>query len=240
MSSGAEDRPTKTLWDWLQLLGIPVALATLAFLLNDAQSSREQRREAKRETQQRKIEDRRAAQQRRTAADVERESTLRTYLAQMSDLMLDRRLLRSKVGADVRNVARTATLTAVRRLDGPRRGLVVEFLAEARLLYPDNSGNAPLRLSSADLNHAHLAGALLSGADLASVDLSGADLRKTALSDADLTITNLRGANLSEAFLADVQLAGANLRGANLTAARFDRYVIGYGSPRPIVQVKRT
>jgi hypothetical protein len=83
-SPGAEDRPAKTLWDWLQLLVIPVALAALAFLLNDAQSSREQRRE-----------DQRAAQQQRVAADAESENTLRTYLAQMSDLMLDRRLLRS-------------------------------------------------------------------------------------------------------------------------------------------------
>ena len=44
-SSRADARPAKTLWDWLQLLGIPVALAALAFLLNDAQSNRDQRRE---------------------------------------------------------------------------------------------------------------------------------------------------------------------------------------------------
>jgi hypothetical protein len=121
--NSAVEQRAKTLWDWLQLLGIPVVLATLAFLLNEAQSSRDQRRE-----------DRRTAQQRTTATDTERENTLRTYLAQMSDLMLDRRLLRSKPGADVRKVARTATLTAVRRLDGSPRGVVVQFLAEARLL----------------------------------------------------------------------------------------------------------
>ncbi|MEA2188308.1 MAG: hypothetical protein QOK16_3319 [Solirubrobacteraceae bacterium] len=112
-SSGAEARPAKTLWDWLQLLGIPVVLAALAFSLNEAQSGRDQRRE-----------DQRAARQRTTAADAERENTLRTYLAQMADLMLNSRLLRSEPGGDVGIVARTATLTAVRRLDGPRKGLV--------------------------------------------------------------------------------------------------------------------
>lgn len=110
----------KTLWDWLQLCGIPVSLALLAFFLTNAQSLREERH----------------------AADAEQENTLRTYFAQMSDLMLDRRLLRSKPGADVRRVARTATLTAVRRLDGPRRGLVVRFLAEARLLRRGKDGSS--------------------------------------------------------------------------------------------------
>jgi fructose-1,6-bisphosphatase/inositol monophosphatase family enzyme len=98
------------MWDWLQLLGIPVALAALAFLLNDAQTRRDQQRE-----------DHRSAQQRTTAADAERENTLRAYLAQMSELMLHDDLLQSEPEAAVRNVARTATLTAVRRLDRPRR-----------------------------------------------------------------------------------------------------------------------
>lgn len=43
--TGGEPRPAKTLWDGLALLGIPVALAVLAFLLNDAQTSRDQARE---------------------------------------------------------------------------------------------------------------------------------------------------------------------------------------------------
>jgi hypothetical protein len=67
----AEDRPAKTLWDWLQLLGIPLALASLAFLLNAAQSGREQQREDQRATRQRIVEDRRAAQQDVRVADAE-------------------------------------------------------------------------------------------------------------------------------------------------------------------------
>jgi hypothetical protein len=188
-SSTREERPAKTLWDWLQLLGIPVALATLAFLLNEAQSSRDQRREDQRATRQRKTEDRRATQQRKTAADAERENTLRTYLAQMSDLMLDRRLLRSKPEADVRKVARTATLTAVRRLDGPRRGLVVQFLAEARLLRPDKHSGAIVFVASADFAYAALSRARLSYADL-----RGANLNWASLQWANLQWANLRGA----------------------------------------------
>src|SRR5207249_3674034 len=78
-------QPGKTLWDWLQLLLIPVALAALAFLLDNSQSNREQKRE-----------DQRAERQRTIAADAAREDVLRTYLSQMSDLMLDRKLLRAR------------------------------------------------------------------------------------------------------------------------------------------------
>jgi hypothetical protein len=201
----AEVQPAKTLWDWLQLLVIPLALAALAFLLNSAQSSREQRRE-----------DERTARQRAIAADAAREEVLRGYLAQMSGLMLDRRLLRSQPGADVRAVARTITLTTVRRLDGERRGSVVQFLSEARLLHPRdprvalhaaNLRSADLRgaflpsagLNGADLRRADLRAAVLWGADLGRADLRGADLRRTRLRAAGLRLPGLRDANLSEA-----------------------------------------
>jgi uncharacterized protein YjbI with pentapeptide repeats len=230
---GAVERRAKTLWDWLQLLGIPVALATLAFLLNRAQSSRDERRE-----------DQRAAQQRRIVADTERENTLRTYLAQMSELMLDRGLLHSTFGDTVREVARTATLTAVRRLDGPRRGLAVRFLAEARLLRVSGRGDPVVFVASADLSHAnlrmvelfradfarvnltgtdftgsYLRQAVLVGANLTGADLTGSDLRQAVLFGADLHGANLHRANLRGANLHRADLRGANLRGADLTGA---------------------
>jgi hypothetical protein len=156
-------QPAKTLWDWLQLLVIPLALAGLAFLLNQSQTDREQRRE-----------DQRAARQREIAADATREEALRAYLRQMSDLMLDRELLRSRPLDDVRAVARTVTLTTVRRLDGERRGVVVRFLAEARLIA---RGQTKVDIQSANLRFAYLPNAQLEGVNLVLADLPGADLR---------------------------------------------------------------
>ena len=51
----------------------------------------------------------------------------------------------------------------------------------------------------ADLRHANLSGACLSGADLSSANLSGADLSGANLSGADLGCADLRHANLSGA-----------------------------------------
>jgi hypothetical protein len=97
----AADQSTKTLWEWLQLLIIPLALAAVGFALNAAQGDREQRRE-----------DERGERERAVAAERVREDTLRAYLDDVSDLLLQRQLLRSKRGSEVQALARTLTLTA--------------------------------------------------------------------------------------------------------------------------------
>jgi uncharacterized protein YjbI with pentapeptide repeats len=179
-------RPAKTLWDWLQLLLIPLALAAAAFVLNQLQSDREQRRE-----------DRRAIAESSRANKRTRDEVLRAYVQQMSQLMLDRKLLRSSNGSAVRIAARTVTLTAVRQLDGQRKGLVVQFLSEAGLLNVHDP----------------------------KVDLSNADLRDVALEDAELSgvslsRSNLAGANFKGAFLLGSRFIKANLRGADFAGAR--------------------
>jgi hypothetical protein len=194
------------MWDWLQLLVVPVALASLAFLLNDAQSRRDHR-----------LEDERAARQRAIAADSERENTLRAYLEEMSDLIRNGKLLRSPQ-ADAPKLARIATLTTVRRLDSTRRGIVVRFLAEAKLLRRRKNG-ARVHVASADLRHANLRGADLTFVDLRGADLRHVDLRGAQLFGADLRRANLSGANLQGAEMTYAVLGGALLREADLRRA---------------------
>jgi uncharacterized protein YjbI with pentapeptide repeats len=199
----------KTLWDWLQLLGIPVVLAALAFALSNAQTQRD----------------------RVAAIDAEREATLRGYLTQMSELMLTDKLTQSGARSAVRNVARTATLTAVRRLDGARRGLIVRFLFEAGLLGVlgrDGQHHTPARVdvASAELRASSLAGAELIGIDLSRTDLREANLGDAFVRDADLSHVNLRGSDLRgsdlrRSDLSDAELHGADLRGANLSDTNF-------------------
>lgn len=135
----------------------------------------------------------------------------------MSNLVLDRELLRSQRRPEVRNIARTATLTAVRRLDGSRRGLVVRFLAEAKLLHRiPSAARSPVHVASADLADADLRNANLIRDDLSGVSLRGANLSGAVLSGAYLV-----EANLTNADLRGTELRGANLVGANITGADF-------------------
>lgn len=195
---------TKTLWDWLQLLVIPVALAVGAFALNQLQSSREHRR---------------------TIAS-SREAVLRTYLQQISNLMLDRNLLRSQQRSEVRIVGRTLTLTALRQLDGERKGLIVRFLAEARLV----TGTDPkISLRGADLHNVVLENAVLPRIRLDFSKLSHANFRRAHLAKASFAAADLRHADFIEAdgtsayFILDPSPPHVIFHGANLTDARFHR-----------------
>jgi len=178
-----EVQPAKTLWDWLQLLIVPAILIGITFAWSATQTRTDDKRE-----------DRRS-----------QDATLQAYLNQMSALMLDKKLLSSKEGDAVRAVARTVTLTALRRLNGERKGEALLFLTEARLL----DGDGAVNLNGADLVHANLNDAYLEGVDLEGTDLTGADFRDA----------NLKDANLRNAYLGAANLAGANLEGANLEFA---------------------
>lgn len=223
----------KTLWDWLELLIVPLFVAATVsggvFWLNAKQSSRD----------------------RSIAADQAREETLRTYFQQMSDL------LTAAKSSRVSTLETTVTLTALRRLDGRRKALVVQFLAEAhlitvrtgwarctyfeRLVHKKNLCTDPNRLyplggtPRLDLGSADLEGADFHGLGLPSsvsfpsgrppvteaVSLEGADLRNAVFRRADLTATSLQDADLRGADFSEATLSGVSLESTCLSGAHF-------------------
>jgi hypothetical protein len=185
--SGAR-HPYKTLWDWMQLLIIPLGLAVVAFGLNLAQSSRDARRE-----------ERAAVRERSLAADGAREEVLRAYVQQISDLMLARALARSPRDSEAHAVARTLTLTALRRLDGARKGAVVQFLSEADLIEPDKPD---VDLTNGNLRNVVLRGAYIDSAELEATDMRGADLRGALIGKVNFALADLRKADFRGATAA--------------------------------------
>lgn len=169
-----DHKRSKTLWDWLRLLIIPVMLGVGALWFNSNQDTISHQ----------------------IAADQQQAVTLQTYLDRMSDLLLMRKLHESKPGDEVREVARVETLAALQQLDPERRGVLVRFLYEADLINI-NTGHTVVSLSGAHLSDAKLNGAHLSGAHLDSAVLNGADL-----SGADLNSAVLRGAKVTREQLA--------------------------------------
>ena len=211
----SKSRSAKTLWEWMQLFLIPLALAIAGFLLNRAQQLREQ-----------SIAKANRAQDQKIADDRQQEAVLEAYLRQMATLLLDKKL-REPEQEGARQVARAQTRTALRRLDGTRRRAVVEFLYEAQLIgysAPDERGSitthpSRIALGKADLHEANLVEAFLLGANLGGADLRGADLRGAYLALAKLGWANLTRADLTGADLRGADLTGADLRGAFLLGA---------------------
>ena len=237
----------KTLWDWLQLLIVPLVLAVIALLFNRATTRTEQKIAADRYEQDkeiasrhyhqdRQIAERRYQNDRSIALDKQREDLLQTYLDRMSELLLKEKLRSSAPDAEVRNVARVRTITVLFQLDARRIGYVFAFLRETGLMSEEpNSGIISLsgaNLSMVDLSQTNLYSVNLSGANLRGANLSnarllgraeltGANLDKANLSNANLFFANLSGASLLEA-----NLSGVNLSNANLVRARFSGAIL--------------
>jgi hypothetical protein len=190
--------PKRTLWDWLSLLIVPIVLALGGYLFTRSEN---------RSTQ--------AAAERRAQDDA-----LEAYLDDMTNLMIDHHLRSPPKGEDpkgVHAVARARTLTLLRRLDGERKGHVVQFLYESGLI--TQKVRTVVDLAGANLAGANLAGTNLAGANLREADLSFAKLNNANLRDAKLSNAELSNADLSNADLSFAELWGANLSFANLSKA---------------------
>lgn len=154
-------------WDWIEVVGVPLAAVVVGgwfavFAQRAGQYAREQ-----------------------GALDAERarETTLREYLDRMSDLVLSHKLQECGENSPARALAQARTLGALRSLNGPRKGILVRFLHESKLI----ERNCPvIRLEGADLTNSDL-----SFSDLHGCDLGGANLRDADFLNADLGCANL-------------------------------------------------
>jgi len=193
--------PGKTLWDWLQLLIIPVILVIAGFWLNQIQKGREQR-----------ITQQQADLEHKLTRDNQQETSLQAYIDKMSELLLKENLRESKPEDEVRKIARVRTLSVLSRLDPIRKRNVLQFLYESDLIKVNKS---IIDLSGADLSGADLNGATLLGANLRNVNLYGANLRSAKLYDAALDGADLRFVDLTNAIIAEGQWKEAkSLEGA--------------------------
>ncbi len=230
----------KTLWDWLDLLIVPVFLGGGAWWINQVSRENERFRAEFDRVDERERAEREAALEREIASDRAQDKAVQDFLDRMSDLLLKEGLRDSAPDDEVRTVARARTLTVLRTLDGERKGSVIRFLCEANLVQKHpQSGRGPVislkdadlvgaELQMADLQEADLSGAKLDHAALLGANLQGANLEFADLKRANLQIAELQGANLDVADLnwADLSMAnlqGVSLRQANLSSAKLRR-----------------
>jgi uncharacterized protein YjbI with pentapeptide repeats len=204
----------RTLFEWMDILIVPIAVGVGVYLLEQLQRMREQNEQLRREEER------------------ERAAALSEYLDQMSEALTEHRLSSAKPGDEVAMAARERTRSILGILDSVRKGQVVSFLSEAQLI---NNESPVVDLAEADLNTAflrnqrireiNLSKASLFHANLIAADLDGSNLSEAYLSEASLSGADLQGANLSEAsllmaVLADARNLGeANLKGANIQGA---------------------
>jgi hypothetical protein len=147
-------RREKTLWDWLQLLVVPAAVAGVGLWFTWAQSNREQRLENERQQREQAVEDQRT-----------QDDALQAYLEYMGELVVDKNLRSASSDASAAVIARARTLTVLNRLHNShtsverghnkdrRKRSVLQFLYESQLI---NKGLPVIDLSHANLSNADL------------------------------------------------------------------------------------
>lgn len=151
-----ETSPAKTLWDWLDLLVVPVVLAAAAWILDNS----------------------RKASELRVEMDRQQQKTLDDYLESMMGLLVEQKLDEQASGS-ARSIARMRTLAALRSLDGGRKAQLLQFLYEAGLI---NRG--PLvQLNGADFTGAQLDEAVLRNVEMRGVHFEGASFQNSILSN---------------------------------------------------------
>ncbi len=195
----------KPLWDWMQLLIIPLVIAIGGYLFNMAVSRTEQQ----------------------NTTENQREAALQAYIDKISELLLREHLGESPAPDKVVSIARARTATVLRTLDPVRRGSLIRFLSQAGILIKcTEKAMAGLDLHGADLSQLNLSSANLSAADLSGAFLIQSELsealliRAKLISEACLFEANLSGADLTGADLSRAFLYGANLTGADLSWAK--------------------
>src|SRR6266702_72516 len=186
----------KTLWDWLQVVLIPLMIGVFTLATNFQQTQMSQRQH---DTDV------------QIAQDQQQDLTVQTYLDRMSELLLSSKLHESRPGNEVRVIARAWTVIVLHRLDTIRKGVVLRFLYETNLIGLKDTivslAKADLRsanLRETDLHGANLSGAWLRAANLSGVNLAGADLSNADLAGAIVTkeqlvqVKSLNGATMPD------------------------------------------
>lgn len=223
--------PGKTLWNWLDLLIVPVFITVGAYWFDQQQRKREHESQDAKRAQELEVEQQRA-----------RESALESYLDQMGQLLLDRNLRESDDKSEARILARAYTLATLARVGPEEMRSVLRFLRDAGLITRerpvislDGADLTGARLSrmlllNTNLNRAFLEYAALTGAVLYVLRMSGKDLVEDRegkpASVSSLTGAYLRGGNLRGASLRGVSLREADISEADLTFAHIDNELL--------------
>ena len=229
---------SKTLWDWLDLLIVPIVLVIGGLIFNWSQRKTELNIAEKNREEDRMLASERAILEKQIAAEREQINLLDKYFDQMSNLLLDFELRNSKHQDEVRIIARSRTLSVLLSLDGKRKGQLLHFLVEAKLVNFYKHGFPTITLNATDadkqdspivaLNNADLSGAEIGEAiwvekAFTEVNLSAAKMNKSRFLRITFHEANLRNAEMEECWFKECDLSSVDMKGAILKNAQLSQ-----------------
>lgn len=199
--------PSKTLWDWLELILIPFFIALTGWLI----SWNNQKRSLEKETIQ------------------NQQNLLKEYLNSIKELLLEKKLRDSEKKSEVRSVARALTLNFFRNSDSERKGIVLQFLFESDLITINpiiNLLGVKLNRTNLDrirLKNVQIKGSSFRGSSFQNSNLIQCDFRTTNFSACNLSNSNLDGTNFTYCDMVGVIIRNVDLRKTILEGVDFSK-----------------
>lgn len=225
----------KTVWDWLDLLGVPLTLAILGYILQQQERKRaetlEEQERVRAEAlsrEQRARDEKVAKEQREIAANEAKEEILQVYFDRLSTLLVDKNILAiaakvcppsEKQGNEQLEI--TITPEEKELFDSAVDIIRARTLSILRRFEGDTDRKTSIIRFLLEAEIISKVKLDLSKADLSDADLRGADLRRAKLFNANLTRVKFQRGWLCEADLYRANLTEANLYKANLIKANF-------------------
>ena len=208
--------PAKTLWDWLDLLIIPLAILLLGWSYKEFEKARLQKNEDERS----------------------RNEALESFINVMTELIIDYNLT-SPSNHKAKAIAKTRINMTLSMIDGSRKSQVLQFLYQSDLIDKNpilpligadfnNSILDNIVLLNAEIKGAYFENASIQNANINNINLNSSNLTNINLSgstveNADFSYTNLANAKMNNMDLRTVNFEGSNLTNANLKKSRITK-----------------
>jgi uncharacterized protein YjbI with pentapeptide repeats len=218
----SEGPRAKTLWDWMELLLVPIVLALAGWWLTKTEKETEQN-----------IANQRQEKDHALNLEQTRQASLEKYMSTISELILKNALVgpqnkQDDLSKNTKNLVRMWTLVLLRDMNENRKSQMLQFLYESGLINQPES----VDLTRANLDLINLWGAYLIGVQLPRVSLKNANLIEATMSDSNLAGSDLTNAELDNAELRDIDLSsetiltGATFRKTELTRANLSNSIL--------------
>lgn len=205
----------KTLWDWMDLIIIPITIIIISYLFKEYEKNKDS-----------KIEEEKFQNQ-----------SMESFIDIISDLIIKNDLLKSNVKNDIFTLIETRIKFVLEILDGSRKGQLLQFLLNIGLIKP----NSKLALNAVNFDNAMLDGIILNNIEIKGVyfryssinnsDLSNSNFNGCDFSNANLSNSKVENCDFSYAFfnnacLKNMNLTKVNFEGADLTNANLNNSTI--------------
>ena len=215
----------KSLWDWLELLIVPLILAIGGWWISHVEKLRSQN-----------LKDTEVL----VLVEKQRQDSLQKYIDDMTSLLLGN--ITDEWDEDdiiLNAVIISQTLATLKMLDGTRKGILLQFLCDLGLISieknPQTQHFGSLDIRMADLSNANLNGCRLYGVRLMEVNFSGAtfysatfygsDLWQSNFTAADLTYSEFISARMVDSTFQDTKMIRSNASDLVLTRAKISNSV---------------